>query len=447
MKPKMSKGRLDGMYLLLMGSLVFLLLGGVLENNAPAPMSDFKAIYYGARSIIHHSDPYQNGAILREFLADGGEFPSDPIISQSVQRAVLVCINLPTSLFLVAPFACLPFGLSHLLWMALMAVCLLLASYLMWDLGAAFSPVLTGALIGLVLANSEVLVIIGNAAAIVIGLGLIAIWCFVKDRFAAVGVFCLAISLALKPHDLGFIWLYLLLAGGTLRKRAIQTLVLAVAISIPAVLWISHVSPHWVPELLSNLVETSAPGDLNDPGPSSMGAHTLGMVISLQTVISEFRDDPSFYKPVTYLVIGPLILLWIVVTMRSRFTVDRMWLALACISALSLLPVYHRSYDAKVLLLSIPACAMLWSRGGMIRWLALAFNTLAIVFTSDLAWIFFSFVVGRLRPHALWITDAVLNAMIVFPAPIALLATGILYLWLYIREAAIKPSQNIATNS
>ncbi len=444
MKPKMTKERLDGIYLLLLGSLVFLLLGGALENNAPAPMSDFKAIYYGARCIIHHSDPYQNGAILQQFQADGGQFPTDPVISLSVQRAILVCINLPTSLFLIAPFALLAYGPGHVIWMVLMTGSLLLASYLMWDLSAAFAPVLAGALIGLVLANSEVLLIIGNAAAIVIGLGLIAVWCFVKNRFAAVGVFSMALSLAFKPHDVGFVWLYLLLAGGTLRKRAIQSLVLAVAISLPAIFWVSHVAPHWTQELHANLVETSARGDLNDPGPSSMGAHTLGMVVSLQTVVSIIRDDPNFYNPVTYLVIGPLLLVWIIITLRTRFSTDKMWLALASISALSVLPVYHRIYDAKLLLLSIPACAMLWARGGMIRWLALAMNTIALVFTSDFAWIFFSLVLSRLRPAMPWISDSVINGMIVFPAPTILLAMSILYLWAYARQASTNPSQDAA---
>lgn len=438
----MSKERLDGLYLLLLGSIAFLLLGIVLENIVLSPMSDFKAIYYGARCVIHHNNPYKNGEILREFQADGGQFPADPIISRSVQRAILVCINLPTSLFLVAPFAYLAYGTSHVLWMVFMAGSLLVASWLMWDLGAEFKPVVSGVLVGLVLANSEVLVIIGNAAAIVIGLLLIAVWCFVKNRFAALGVTCLAISLAFKPHDAGFVWLYFLLAGGIPRRRALQSLVLTVVISLSAMLWISHVAPHWVHELHSNLVETSARGDLNDPGPSSMGAHTLGMVVSLQTVISVFRDDPKFYNPFTYLVVGPLILIWAVISLRSRFTLQGMWLALAAISALSLLLVYHRIYDAKLLLLSVPACAMLWAEGRLIGWFAVGINSLAIIVTSDLSWVIFSLVLGHIRPIMPWLSFPVLNAMIVFPAPIALLAMGIFYLWVYARCSAINESHS-----
>jgi hypothetical protein len=440
MKSRMTRERLDGLYLLLLGGIVFLLLGLMLENIAPAPMSDFKAIYYGARAVIHHDNPYQDGVILREFLADGAQFPADPIISRSVQRAILVCINLPTSLFLVAPFAYLAYGTAHVLWMMLMAGSLLIAAYLMWDLGADFNPVIAGALAGFVLANSEVLAIIGNAAAIVIGLCLVAVWCFVKNRFAVIGVVCLAVSLAFKPHDAGFVWLYLLLAGGALRKRAIQVLVLAIAISIPAMLWVSHVAPHWIQELHSNLAATSARGDLNDPGPSSTGAHTLGMVVSLQTVLSVFRDDSRFYNPATYLVIGPLILIWALVTLRSRSSTDRMWIALAAIAALSLLPVYHRIYDAKLLLLSIPACTMLWAEEGLIGWLSVGITTVAIAFTSDLPWVLFTMLLSRLRPAMPWLSDSVLNALVVYPAPMALLAMSIFYLWVYVRRRSPKES-------
>jgi len=441
----MTKKRLDGLYLLLLGAAVCVLFGGVLETVAPAKMSDFKAIYYSARCVIHNSDPYQSGEILREVEANGEQFPSDPAIARPFRRAILTCINLPTSLFLVAPFAMFPWGLSHVLWMILTTGSLLLAAYLMWDLGANFAPVLAGAFAACVLANSEALLINGNSAAVVVGLGLIAVWCFIKNRFPAAGVLCLALSLSFKPHDIGFVWLYFLMAGGVLRKRAIQSLVLTVAISLPAIFWVWHVSPHWMTELHSNLVATSARGDLNDLGPSSMGAHTMGMVVSLQTVVSMVHDDPGFYNPATYLITGPLILIWLLIALRSRFSKERMWLALAVISALSLLPVYHRIYDAKLLLLSIPACAMLWAEGGLIAWLALAINLLALLFTSDLPWVFFSIMLSHLRPTLPWLSGPILNAIVALPAPTMLLLMSIFYLWIYVRRSsnAAEPARMI----
>ena len=427
----MTKGRLDGLYLLVLGGLIFLMLGAILERANPAPMSDFKAVYYGARCVLDHSNPYEDGEILRRYEADGGKFPSDPILAQSARRAIVVCINLPTALFLVAPIAFLSWGAAHVLWMTMIAGSLMLAAFLIWDLGAGYAPVLAGALIAFVLANSEVLVIIGNAAGIVISLCLIAVWCFVKNRFVIVGVVCLAISLAFKPHDGGLVWLYFLLAGGTQRKRALQSLAVAIAISLPAVLWVSQVAPHWMQELHSNLAATSARGDLNDPGPSSSGAHTLGMVISLQTVISLFRDDANFYNPAAYLIGGALILVWMVVTLRSRFSLERAWLALAAIAALSMLPVYHRIYDSKLLLLAVPACALLWSEGRLVGRFALLVNAAAFVVTGDMPWAVIFGLISHLRPTTPWLSGWVLTAIVVFPAPTVLLLMGIFYLWVY----------------
>ena len=301
----------------------------------------------------------------------------------------------------------------------------------MWDQAAAFSPILAGALSAMVLANSEALLINGNAAGVAIGLGLAAVWCFANNRYETFGISCLGVGLALKPHDLGFLLLYFLLADGIQRRYAIKSLLIAALISVPAILWVSHNASGWMHELNSNIVATSGRGDLNDPGPSSMGAHTLGMIVSLQSVVSVIRDEPAFYNPVTYLVLGPLILTWIILTLRKGFSRERMWLALAAISALSLLPVYHRIYDAKLLLLSVPACAMLWGERGLIGWLAVILNALAVFLTSDLPWVFFSVFLSHFRTTLPWLSGSLLNALVVFPAPIALLTMGIFYLWVY----------------
>jgi hypothetical protein len=437
----MTKARLDGLYLLILGGVIFLMLGALLERANPAPMSDFKAIYYGARCVLQHSNPYQDGEILRVYEADGGQFPADPVIAQSARRAVVVCINLPTALFFVAPLALLSWGPAYVVWMILMAASLMLAAFLMWDLGAGYSPAVAGILIAFVLANSEVLVIIGNAAGIVISLCLIAVWCFLKNRFVAVGVVCLGISLAIKPHDGGLVWLYFLLAGGAYRKRAMQSFGVAAVLSLLAVLWVSQVAPHWIGELHSNLAATSARGDLNDPGPASMGAHTLGMVISLQTVISLFRDDAGFYNPVSYLIGGALILVWIVVTLRSRFSLERAWLALAAIAALSMLPVYHRIYDSKLLLLTVPACAMLWSEGRLIGKFAVLLNTAAFVLTGDLPWAIVFGLFSHFRAALPGISGWMLTAIVVFPVPAILTLLSIFYLWVYASRSADHSSQ------
>ena len=97
-----------------------------------------------------------------------------------------------------------------------------LACCLIWSIAADYSLPVATCLLALMLANSEVLFAFGNAAGVAISLCAIAVWCFYTGRFAFVGVVFLAASLAIKPHDSAAVWLYLLIAGGAYRKRAVQ---------------------------------------------------------------------------------------------------------------------------------------------------------------------------------------------------------------------------------
>jgi hypothetical protein len=431
MKANAHAARRDGIIFLVLGCLVFLLLGVALESRVPGPMSDFKAVYYGAQAMLQHQDPYAPGVIERLYLRDGNTLPADLILARSVSRAIVVCINLPTGLILLVPFALLSWMPAHLLWISIMVFSVLLAAIVIWKLGAEFEPTLAGALLCLLLINSEVVVIIGNAAGIAISLAVVAAWCFVKDRFAIAGVACLAIGLLLKPHDTGFAWFYFLLAGGLYRKRALQTLAAVVIVAVPAVLWVSHLAPGWAQELHTNIAAITSRGDLSDPGPASMGAHSLGMVVNLQTVFSLILDEPGFYNAATYLVCAPLLLAWAVITMRSRVTPARTLLALASISALTLLPVYHRQYDTKLLLLTIPACVMLYARKTIAGKLALLVNIAAFVITGDLPWAFLVRALSHTDLSTATASGKALYAAVVFPVPLIILITGIFYLWAY----------------
>jgi hypothetical protein len=332
----------------------------------------------------------------------------------------------------------LPWAPAHILWLTVTFASLILASFLIWTLAADYSSVLAGAFVCFLLANSEVLIITGNAAGIVTSLCVVSVWCFVRNRFVLAGVLCLAISLAVKPHDTGLVWLYFLLAGGVYRKRALQTLIATAVFSLPGVLWAWRVSPHWMQEMHANLLAYSVHGGTNDPGLASGGAHGLGMVVSLQAIFSFFRDDPHFYNPASYLVFGLLFLIWMIVTLRSRTTPGNLWLALAAIAALSMLPVYHRQYDTKLLLLTVPACAMLWVERGFIGWLALLINTAGFVLNGDLPWVIFFALIKSLHPPTAGFSGQILIGLEVFTTPAILLVMAAFYLWVYVRRSSAR---------
>jgi hypothetical protein len=433
----MTSARLDGLYLLLLGCVAFVLLGVTLESAAPAPMADFGAVYYPSRCLLQHCDPYMENEVLRVYQAGGGSHPLD---TAKTRQIATIIVYPPATFTFVLPFAMLPWGPAHILWMALSIGSFIFASFLIWNLGADYAPNVSGVLIGFLLANSELLVITGNAAGIAISLCAVAVWCFLRERFIPAGILCLAISLALKPHDTGLVWLYFLLAGGVYRKRALQTLLTTLAISLPAVLWVWHVAPNWVHEMHSNILAFSARGGINDPGIASAGGHGLDMLISLQSAISFFRDDLRIYNPVSYLVCAPLLLLWAFVTLRSRPSPKRAWLALAAIAALTMLPVYHRQVDTKLLLLAVPACAMLWAEGGRIGRLALLVTSAGFVLTADIPQAILLAVIGNLHPPATGLTGQLLIAVQVFPVPLILLVMGVFYLWVYARSSAVAPT-------
>ena len=428
----MTSSRRIGLLFLLLCSGLSIVWGTAAQRGAPGGILDFQAVYYGTRCLLHHCDPYNESQLQRLFLAEDRDLPSGP---NKYMQVVTLDVNLPTTSLIVAPLAMLPWKTAHLAWMILTGCTLIFAALLMWDVGTDFSPALPSLLIGFLLANLEHLFVGGNAAGIVVGSGIIAAWCFLKDRYAAAGVLCLAVSLAIKPHDAGFVWLYFLLAGGTYRRRALQTLAVTVVIGAATLLWVSHVAPHWLPELRSNLATTSAHGALNDQGPDSMTGRTPGMVVDLQGVVSIFRDDPRFYNPVSYLVCGSLLLLWAVKTLKLRASAENAWLALAAMVPLTMLVTYHRPNDAKLLLLTVPACAMLWARGGRSGRLAALVTTAGILFTADIPLSILVILANALHVTATGFTGTILTVALTRPASVALLIMTIFYLWVYVRDA------------
>jgi hypothetical protein len=101
-RPIMTKARLDGLYLLLLGSLVLVLMGTVLASKSSVAMVDFKGVYYDTRCLLQHTDPYIPGEPLRLYLAEGGRLPQ----SDGPQQVLMLDIYPPTTSIFVALSRC-----------------------------------------------------------------------------------------------------------------------------------------------------------------------------------------------------------------------------------------------------------------------------------------------------------------------------------------------------
>jgi hypothetical protein len=400
---------------------------------------DFKAVYYGTRCLIEHHNPYNVSELDSVYQSESRDYSS-----QSIQdhQGVTLYVNLPATFIFVTPFAMLPWGPAHVLWMALTAGAFILAALLTWNLAASYSPRVTLLLLCILLANCEGFFVAGNTAGIVVSLCVVAVWCFLQERFVPAGILCMAVSLAIKPHDAGLVWLYFLLAGGVYRKRALQSLFVATIVGIAAFLWVSHVAPHWIGDWQNNMAAISSHGGLNDPSLDSPTGRAGGMVIDLQSVLIIFKDDPRIYNTASYLVCGALLLAWSIRTFRSRLSRAGAWFALAAVVPLTMLVTYHRPWDAKLLLLTIPACAMLWAEGGAIRWLALLVTTVGVVLTADIPLVILLILTRNLRISTAGLSGQFLKALLTRPTPLALLVMGIFYLWVYLRRDPLRVSSS-----
>lgn len=423
------------LFVLLLGSCISLLWGVALQRSIPGGMMGFPGIYYGTRCLLHNCDPYNAAQLQRFDEAEGYPYASG---SPERRQAVSLYVNLPGTFLLVAPFALLPPWPAQALWAVLVVGSFLLAAYLMWSIAVDYSPPVALLLGFLLLSNCEIVFAGGNTAGIVVSFSIIAAWCFLNSRFVVAGVVCLAIALAMKPHDAGLIWLYFLLAGGANRKRALQVSAVAAGLVAAAVLWVTLVAPHWIGEFQTNLATISAPGGINEPGPYSIGVSTPDMIIDLQTVISVFASDPGIYNLVTYLICGAVLLVWAIAVFRSRFTPQRAWFALVAVAALSMLVTYHRSYDAKLLLLSVPACAMLWSKGGRVAWAALIISVAGILFTGDIPLAILILATRGLHTYAPGPGANPFALVLSRPAPLILLVTAVFYTWVFARGNGVQ---------
>lgn len=419
--------------LMLLSAGLSLAWGVLLNRGTPGGIMGFPGIYYGTSCLMRGCDPYnqsQLGTLYQQ---------QNPLATgESVERrqSVTLYVNLPPTFLFVAPFALLPLKTAQFLWGACIVACFLLAAWLVWSRSAPDAPTLSAALACIVLANCEIIFAGGNTAGFVVSLCVIATWCLLNNRWIPAAIVCFAASLVIKPHDGGLIWLCFLLAGGIYRKRALQILAVAILLAGVSFLWVSHTAPHWPSELRANLHSISAPNGINDPGPHSIGVLSPDMIIDLQTVVSILINRAAVYNIVTYVLCGIPLILWIVATVRSPKTADTLWFALAVAAPLTMLFTYHRSYDAKLILLCLPACAALWKRRNRSGWIAALLMLATTFMIGDIPMTLLVFRLKQSHLAANTLGGKIAMIALARPAPILLSLLTCFFLWIYWRRAS-----------
>ena len=162
------------------------------------------------------------------------------------------------------------------------------------------------------------------------------------------------------------------------------------------------------------------------------------MMVNLQALLAAIYNNPHFYNVLTYAIVAPLFLAWMfVIVKRDGMSAKGIWLGVAAIATLSLLPAYHRPHDAKILLLTLPACAVLWAEKGVMAWMGLAFTTAGILITSDLPLAALNLSNSAFQPGPGFISQT-LGLVATRPIGIVLLAASAFYVIAFVRHCKLE---------
>ncbi|HEY4089087.1 MAG TPA: glycosyltransferase family 87 protein [Bryobacteraceae bacterium] len=342
-------------------------------KSSPGAMHDFVAPYSGARCLLLGCDPYDSLQVQKTF-ADAGGQPVD----RGEKWSYIPPVYPPSTLVELLPFAFLNYHSARVAWFLLSAL-VSIASFLLWAglLTPIYRPWM--ALLGALLSASYAAAFAteaGQTSFIAVGLAVISLWCFIRDRHNVAGVICLGIAMGLKPQLAGVVFLYLILRP-VFRRPALKAAIIAIALLVIGVAWVSFSAPskNWRAELSEHITTSQQVGGVNDPSNANQFAPDI---VNAQAAWVLATGDPSTYNLLSWLLFAALFIPFVIGAWRGAGTTTQMFGALAAIACIGMLPVYHRVYDLLILALTFPSLICLFAQRQKLRWIAAAATLVAL---------------------------------------------------------------------
>jgi hypothetical protein len=309
--------------------------------------NDFIPVYTGARCLLHGCNPYATSQLQQQFFQAGGRAAELP------SWEIDVPVYPPSTFLVLSPLALLRFPVARLLWFLLNGCLFVTATGLILSLCPPSHRWLGTTLGSLFLLSSGILLVLGQPAIFAISLLVIGSYLFLRGRFLPLGTFLFMLSLAVKPQIGGLIVLYFLARRIHWRYAATALAgALVLLLSAGLILKQHPGSADFTSTLRANLTATLSTGGSADPRPANRQA--IGDT-NLQALTSIFFTEARRFNAIAYAVFLLFLGAWITAVWRTNAGPELHFLALGALSVLSLTPVYHRFYDTRLLLLSLPA--------------------------------------------------------------------------------------------
>jgi len=350
-----------------------------LRHRDDIPLWDFASVWSASRTWLHAGDPYDVDAVRATWRQSAGPAAGNIGFWSSVYP--------PTSLTMLAPVALLPPRLVLAIWFTGILALLTVQFAVLLDMaGLPLSRrdprgwlLIAGSLFS---APVQFGVLAGQPSTPAIALCIIAIWCSWRQRERLAGML-LGLACAWKPQiATPFVVYYLVLRRWRAVEPALVTFAFLAALSLAA-MQLSHVD--WMHGWADNVKESLAVGGVNDRAPTGPFRDEI---IDLQILLASFVESGRVLRLAAACILATL-LAWYVRSYpwstadgsppprepRTRPSAEL--LPLAALSALSLMAVYHRVYDALVLTLAL-AWALAELHGPRRRFALVALGLLSV---------------------------------------------------------------------
>lgn len=333
---------------LLLSSAEFLLRGPIRFAGA-SNFNDLISPYIQTRAWMKGMDPYSPANLVAFWPRDADQFSflrKDLADGSLVLKRGIPTAYPPTSFALLTPVAWLPWHVAHRVWLliSLMAFGLTVLS-LVSLIGFQWQEKRTYLFLALALALAPFHTGLAAGSIVIVAVGFCSVAVLAADRQwnMAAGV-SFAVAVGLKPQiGLPFLVYYLLRR----RWRVVTTSVTLLAfLAATAVFHLAMTHTPWVENYLYDnkvLFAQGSLGDFTESNPLRFG------LVNLQVLVYTFVPDRAEANVGAIVIAGVLGLMWLLLLWRR--TGNKIELpALSALLVLSLLPVYHRLYDASLLI-------------------------------------------------------------------------------------------------
>jgi Glycosyltransferase family 87 len=312
---------------------------------------DLIPIHAGVRCLLHGCDPYDPSQLEQQYFEARGEAR---LVTRDFWR-VYRPVYPPSTFLVLVPLGLFSFPVVRPLWAIFNGALFVVAAATILSACPRSYKWLSAILVSLFLVVKVNISLLaqGNPTPFAIALLIIGTFLFLRGRYIPLAAVAFMLSLAVKPQIGGLIALYLLLKGVHWRWVLVP-IAGAVAIFLIAalILWERPGSRNWATELHAGLAESVQPGQENDPRP--VNTRAIG-IVNLQTITSVLFRDARTYNAVALGTVAAMLVVWAAAAFRAAPSLQNHYLLISALAVVSLLPVYHRSGDDLLLLLTVPA--------------------------------------------------------------------------------------------